>query len=149
MSWYTKMLVKLNDWLRLLLSHSYYLIGTMHRYWGNAYGLVEEHERAVDNFTRALGYDPNFAAVYLERGILYWRELNHPRRAIHDLTIAYTLDPHLSEARFNRAIAHQQLREYDQALADFQAYLAEGTHPYWRAHAETMIHELQEWMPAM
>jgi hypothetical protein len=43
-------------------------------------------------------------------------------------------------------VAHQQLREYEEALADFRAYLAEGQHPYWREHAEKMIQELEEWV---
>ena len=60
---------------------------------------------------------------------------------------ALSLDPRLVEAQFNRAIAHQQLREYAEAIADFQAYLAVGEHPYWRVHAELMIRELSEWVP--
>jgi len=73
--------------------------------------------------------------------------IDHPRKAIHDLTLAMNLDPRLVEAQFNRAIAHQQLREYAEAIADFQAYLAVGEHPFWREHAESMIRELSEWVP--
>lgn len=137
----------LQRWVHSLLSHCCYWLAASHRHFGNQYSLVQEHESAVDGFTKAIAYNPAFARAYLERGILYWRELSHPRRAVLDLTMAYELDSRLIEARFNRGIAHQQLREYEEAIADYQAYLAEGDHPYWREHAETMIRELAEWVP--
>lgn len=132
---------------RFLMAHSCYLLGLIRRYMGNASGSRWEYEAAIDAFTRALEWKPDFAQVYLDRGILYWRELDHPRRAIHDLTLALTLDPRLAEAQFNRAVAHQQLREYAEAIADYRAYLAIGEHPFWREHAESMIRELSEWVP--
>ena len=133
--------------VRFLLSHCYYLLAVSHRYFGNQYSLAQEHESAVAGFNKAIAYNPAFARAYLQRGILYWRELDHPRRAVLDLTMAYELDSRLIEARFNRGIAHQELREYPEAIADYQAYLGEGDHPHWREYAETMIRELAEWMP--
>jgi tetratricopeptide (TPR) repeat protein len=140
-----KLLSVLQQWFKALMAHSYYLIGIIHRYIGNSRGVRWEYEAAINAFTRALEWKPDFAQVYLDRGILYWREIDHPRKAIHDLTLAMNLDPSLFEAQFNRGIAHQQLREYAEAIADFQAYLAVGEHPYWREHAESMIRELSEW----
>lgn len=134
-------------WSKALMAHIHYMRGLLHRYLGHTQGDIWEYEAAVDAFTRALDYAPNFARVYLDRGILYWREFDHPRKAIHDLTVALTLDPNLNEAQFNRGIAHQQLREYPEAIADYKAYLAVGDHPYWREHAESMIRELSEWVP--
>ena len=104
---------------RDLMAHSHYMIGIIHRYIGNARSIHSEYEAAIDAFTRALAWKPDFAQVYLDRGILYWREIDHPRKAIHDLTLAMHLDPSLVEAQFNRGIAHQQLREYAEAIADF------------------------------
>ncbi len=140
------LLTKPKQWFKFLMAHVHYLNGIIHRYIGNSYGSRWEYEAAVEAFNRAVEWKPDFAQVYLDRGILYWRELDHPRKAIHDLTLAMNLDPRLSEAQFNRAIAHQQLREYAEAIADFQAYLAVGEHPYWREHAESMIRELSEWV---
>ncbi|MCJ7550358.1 MAG: tetratricopeptide repeat protein [Anaerolineae bacterium] len=131
-------------WVRLLLSHCCYWLAASHRRFGNQYSLTQEHESAVNRFSKAIAYNPAFARAFLERGILYWRELDHPRRAVLDLTMAYELDSRLTDARFNRGIAHQQLREYAEAIADYQAYLGEGDHPHWRAYAETMIRELAE-----
>ena len=138
--------MKLSYWPKYMIARWYHLVGATHRHIGNAYGLRVQYEAAVDDFTRALCWDPNFAQAYLDRGILYWRELDHPRRAILDLTTAVTIDPNLSEALFNRGVAYQQLREYAEAIADFQAYLSEGKHPYWRRYAETMVRELSEWV---
>ncbi len=132
-------------WIGKLFAQWHYFIGVSHRYFGNKYSLRSEHEHAVAALDRAIDCDPAFARAYLERGILYWREIDHPRKAILDLTTAYTLDPSLAEATFNRGIAHQQLREYREAIADFETYLQEGNHPYWREYALSMIRELREW----
>ncbi len=142
-----KLLAFLQQGYRFLMAHGYYLIGMVHRYIGNSYGFRQEYEAAVEAFNRAVMWKPDFAQVYLDRGILYWRELDHPRKAIHDLTLAFDLDSRLHEALFNRAVAYQELREYAEAIADYQAYLAIGTHPFWREHAESMIRELSEWVP--
>jgi len=128
-----------------LVARWHYLQGRVYRYQANRFGDPDGYLRAMDAFTKALAADPHFAQVYLDRGILWWRELDHPRKAIYDLTQAEALDPALVEARFNRGVAHQQLREYEAAIADFRAYLKMGTHPHWRDYAEKMIQELQEW----
>ncbi|MGC9522268.1 MAG: tetratricopeptide repeat protein [Anaerolineae bacterium] len=138
----------IRGWISWIVAYFHYLRATSHRHFGNKYSLRSEYEAAIDAFTRAIGRRPGFARAYMERGILYWRELDHPRRAVLDLTTAYDLDPTLAEARFNRGIAHQQLREYEQAVSDFQAYLKDGEHPHWREYAESMIRELSEWVPS-
>ncbi len=135
------------QWFWQLKARWYYFRGNMYRHWGNLYGDRQAYETAIDNYTLALNLDPAFATAYLNRGVLYWRELDHPRKAIQDLTRAEELNPRLVEARFNRGIAYQLLREYAQAVADFQKYLTEGRHPYWREYAEKMIVELTEWVP--
>lgn len=140
------LLGRLQRWLWYWQARWYYLRGNAYRHFGNLYGDRQQYEAAVDDYTRALRLDPRLARAYLDRGILYWRELDHPRRAIQDLTTAEELDPTLTEARFNRGVAYQQLREYDRALADFQAYLAVGTHPHWCAYARQMLAELREWV---
>jgi tetratricopeptide (TPR) repeat protein len=138
---------RLSRLLARAVARFYYLLSESHRYFGNRYNLKSEQEKAIQALDRAIATNPQYARAYMERGILYWREMDQPRRAIPDLTLAYQLEPNLIEARFNRGIAYQQLREYAEAIADFEAYLAEGRHPYWREYAETMIRELKEWGP--
>lgn len=140
-----KIQLLLNRWHNIVSCYIHYSIGLAHRYWGNTHSLHPEYEKAIDQFTLALTFKPDYAKIYLDRGILYWREIDHPRRAIFDFNKALDLDPNMIEARFNRGIAHQHLREYDKAVADFQAYLREGDHPYWREYAESMVKELCEW----
>ncbi len=137
----------LRGWLNRQRARWFYLLGILHRHYGNAQGDLMEYETAVDHFTRAVELDPHFAQAYLARGILYWREFDHPRKAIENLNKALALKPSLDEALFNRGVAHQQVHEYEQALKDFRAYLSVGSHPYWREYAEKMIVELSEWVP--
>lgn len=137
--------IMLSRWYSTALSFIHYNIGLTYRYWANAHGLHSEYEKAIAHFTRALAYKPDNARIYLDRGILYWREINHPRRAILDLSEALNLDADISEAYFNRGIAHQQLREYNEAITDYKVYLEKGNNPYWREYAESMIRELGEW----
>lgn len=137
----------LTRWIRHLVAYWHYLKGLMHRHWGNTHGLQSEYESALKDFDESLVWDPNFAQVYLVRGIIFWREFNHPQRAVVDLSTAYLLNNNLIEARFNRGVAYQQLEKHAEAITDFEAYLAEGKHPHWREHAESMIKELNEWTP--
>ena len=136
----------IRGWIAMAIARFYYLLAESYRHFGNKYRLTSEYEHAITAFTRAIAHRPDFARAYLARGILYWREMDHPQRAILDLTRAYELDASLIEARFNRGIAYQQLRAYDEALVDFRAYLEKGDHPHWREYAEKMVRELTEWI---
>lgn len=137
--------MKFQRWWMQRVARWYHLRGAAHRHFGNARGDVWEYHAAIEDFTRALTLDATFGQAYLDRGILYWRELEQPRKALHDLTMALTLEPQLHEALFNRGVAHQQLGEYNAALADFRAYLEVGTHSHWREYTGRMIAELETW----
>lgn len=132
--------------LRRLVARYYYGWGLSHRYVANTSGIESEYEVAAHFFSKAIRWDPGFARAYLDRGVLKWRELNDPRQAVHDLTLAQALDETLVEARFNRGVAHQEMDAYKKAIADFEAYLKVGDHPHWREYAEAMIKELQPWI---
>ena len=136
---------RLSLWWQRVHARIHYAMALLHRYYGNRDHLPSEHMRAIEALNRAIACDPTNARAYLVRGILWWRELDHPRRAVLDLTEAYRLNPRLAEARFNRGVAYQQLREYDKAIADFEAYLEVGNHPYWREYAREMVEELRTW----
>jgi tetratricopeptide (TPR) repeat protein len=139
-------MARIRTWFSLALARFTYMLAESYRHFGNKYHLESEYRRAIEAFTRAIAYRPDFAQAYLARGILYWREMDQPQLAIDDLTTAYELDATLIEARFNRGIAYQQLRAYGDAIADFRAYLVEGNHPHWRDYAERMLSELAEWI---
>ncbi len=141
-----KLWVQLQLWWSRIQAWWHYWLGASYRHWANARGDRESYHAAIREFDRALALNPTLAQAHLDRGILYWRELDHPRRALVDLTQALELDPELHEARFNRGVAYQQLGEYEAAIEEFQAYLAVGEHPYWREYAEKMVIELREWV---
>ncbi len=141
-----KSMIKLQSWYRRLCALWHYWRGATYRHWANRTGDTSGYRAAALEFDLALDLDPTMVQAYLDRGILYWRELDHPRRAIMDLSRALDLRPDLHEARFNRGLAYQQLREYDRALEEFNAYVEVGEHPHWCEYARTMIEELHEWV---
>ncbi len=111
---------------------------------GNAYGNRQEHRAAVGNYTRAIILDPAYTYCYFSRGVLRWRELGEYEAAIEDLSRVIELDPTWAEAYFNRALAYKMNMDYDQAAADFEQYLEEGSDQYWLDAAQRQLKELDE-----
>ena len=111
---------------------------------GNAYNNRQEHRAAVGNYTRAIILDPAYTYCYFSRGVLRWRELGEYEAAIEDLSRVIELDPTWAEAYFNRALAYKMNMDYDQASADFQQYLEEGSDQYWLDATQRQLKELDE-----
>lgn len=130
--------------LRRLVAWLSYVRGITYRYWGNWLHNPQDHQRAVDDFARAVELNPYFVEAYYSRGILYWRELRNAYRAIRDLTRVMELSPEWAEAWFNRAQAHQMRGDFDLAIADLEQYLLKGQDSGWRASAETQLALLRE-----
>ncbi len=134
--------MNLRRWWVQRVARWYHLRGEAHRHLGNTHGDVQEHWAAVEDFTRALTLDSTLLQAYVDRGILYWRELGEPQKALCDFNTALATMPRLSEALINRGITYQQLGDDAAALADFRAYLEVGTHLHWREYAQRMLVEL-------
>jgi tetratricopeptide (TPR) repeat protein len=113
-----------------------------HRHYGIVYGDRQEFVDAVDEYTHALGLNPALQRGYLERGILFWRELNHPRRAIADLTAALDLQPGWPEALFCRGLAYEAAGEFSAAIRDLSDYLVSNDRA-WRESAQTQLELLR------
>lgn len=126
------------------MSRSLRRLADAHRHFGNLYGNRQEHWSAVENYTRAVALDPAYAQAFYSRGVLYWRELARPDRAIADLTRALELDPSRAEAYLNRGLAYKLRRQCDEAAADFRRYLAEGADDFWLESARRQLAELGE-----
>ncbi len=131
-------------WTKRLLARFYHLRGSAHRHFGNSNTDLGNYQLAVDDFSRAVECDPNYAAAYFSRGVLYWREFRNTHRAIRDMTRVLELDPRCHEAWFNRAIAYQMRGENEQAIADLEQYLAVGRDPYWRDSAQRQLDLLRQ-----
>ena len=119
-----------------------------HRHMGNAYGNRQEHRAAVGNYTRAIALDPAYTYAYYSRGVLRWRELGEYEVAIKDLSQVLELDPAWAEAIFNRALAYKMNMQYEDAIADCERYLEEGTDEFWLDSTRRQLAELVEMMAA-
>lgn len=113
-----------------------------HRHYGIVYGDRQEFEDAVDDYTRAISANPALRRAYLERGVLFWRELNHPRRAILDLSAALELTPGWGEALFCRGLAYGAAGDFAAAIHDLSDYLNSGE-TAWRADALSQLEVLR------
>lgn len=76
-------------------------------------------EEAIENFTRAIELDPNFADAYFSRGYAYWQQLE-VERAIADYDEAIRLDPSVAQYFYFRGLVYYDL-DVEQAIADFSA----------------------------
>ena len=59
---------------------------------------LAEHQLAVNDFSRAIELDPDYAEAYFSRGVLYWRELRNAYRAIRDMTRVLELAPQVGRS---------------------------------------------------
>lgn len=125
------------------LSRLHRRVADAHRHFGNQYASQDEHWAAVENYTRAVIYDPAYALAYYSRGVIYWREIGNYQRAIQDLSRALDLDANLAEAYFNRGLAYKLHNDPEKAIADFEAYLTEGKDAFWLEAARRQLAELQ------
>jgi len=126
-----------------VLSRFFRRLADAHRHFGNLYGNRDEQWAAIGNYTRAVELDPGYAQAYFSRGVLYWREVGHPDRAVQDLTRTLEIDSSWAEAYFNRAMAYQGRHEVEAAIADLERYLVEGQDEYWLESARRQLVELR------
>ena len=106
------------------------------------------YERAVDQFSRAVTVDPDFVEAYLQRGILYWREIQNYHHAIRDMTRVLALDPDRAEALYTRALSYQSRGDFDQAVADLEQFLAQNRDAGLQASAELQLAGVREFQAA-
>ncbi|NJL93231.1 MAG: tetratricopeptide repeat protein [Anaerolineae bacterium] len=92
----------------------------MARFIGLRGGGQHAFQQAEQAFSRAVVLLPGSPLARYERGLLYWRELNQPARAIADFSQIIAQQP---EALFMRGMAYQALGDYRQAVQDLEAYL--------------------------
>lgn len=97
------------------------------------------YERAVDAFTRAIEIDPLFADAYMQRGVLYWREIQNYHRAIRDLGQVLELDSERTEALYYRALAYQARGDFDQAIMDYERFLVASSDSVLRESAQIQL----------
>ena len=87
----------------------------LHR--GNAYVYKGEYDKAIEDFTKAIEFDPTFTWAYHERGSAYDLK-GEDSKAISDLNKAIEIDQY-GDAFFARGHFYSKKGDYDKAIADF------------------------------
>jgi WD40 repeat protein len=85
------------------------------------YFVQGKYQRAVDDYTSALGLDPNDAGLLRRRGENY-AQLRRFARAVEDYDASLRLNPKDPQTFFGRSIARQRLGDHDGFLADRAEY---------------------------
>lgn len=123
---------------------------------GQAYLLAGQFDEAIREFEEALKLS-NDAKIHSDLGTAL---LEKGKRALTDesegkateyfanalghLTSAIALDSSLLEPRFNRALAFEQLAQFDKAEQDWRAYLEKDQNSQWAAEAREHLKSVEE-----
>jgi hypothetical protein len=92
---------------------------------GTAHSLLKEYEAAVEDFTKALQFNPKAKKAYLSRGIAR-KKLTDYDGALADFNAALALDARYADALYNRGLLYELLSQRDKACPDFKAAQAAG-----------------------
>lgn len=85
---------------------------------GNTYDILQDYDKALADFTRAIELDPANAVTYSNRGRTYSNIQRH-EEALADYTHAIELDPTFELAYHNRGLTYTDLKRHEEALASF------------------------------
>ena len=94
-----------------LAAHAFFAIGCL--LWQGA-----KAEKALSAYDTAVRLQPDYAAVYNNRGNVKNR-LGCPDDALTDYDTAIRLNPHFAEAYYNRGVQKVISEEFDAAIVDF------------------------------
>jgi tetratricopeptide (TPR) repeat protein len=87
------------------------------------YRLLEQYDRALEDFERSFKLNPDNPLAYLNRAEV-WRVKGEPDQAIADATRAIQLDPALNSPWTIRGLAYEKLGAIAKAREDFKHALA-------------------------
>jgi tetratricopeptide (TPR) repeat protein len=89
---------------------------------GAAYLMLDEIDRAISDFDRAIQLRPGQAVYYYNRGIAFSKK-HEGQKAIDDYSEAIRLHPELAPAYAQRAREFDLAGERDKAIADYRTAL--------------------------
>ena len=115
--------IKLNPETQLVVD-AYYNCGL-------GYEKLNQNNKAIEYYDKAIALKPDFANAHCNRGAVYARSGKF-KQAIKSLDRAIALNPKDALAHYNRATCYWNLYEYEKALADLETFLrlAPQGHPY-------------------
>ena len=99
----------------------------------NDYSDNGEYQLGINNYTKALRINPDYAIAYLFRGNAY-HALGKYEDAISDYTMSIRIDPNYADAYYKRGISNYSNEKYKDAIADYTKVIGinpEGINAYW------------------
>lgn len=127
---------------------------------GKSYLLKRDIDNAIPYLEQARKADPNNAQIYADLGAAYLEKakqdldtdkpdqagsgLEHLGRSLEYLKQSLELNSDLLEALFNRALVHEKQGLYNQAEADWRAYLERDSSSQWAVEARERLKLLED-----
>jgi tetratricopeptide (TPR) repeat protein len=84
---------------------------------GLAYSSLGQWDKAIDDYTRAIGIDPDYVNANYNRGLAY-SALGQWNKAIADYSKTIEIDPKFATAYSNRSVAYNNLGQWNKSIAD-------------------------------
>jgi serine/threonine protein kinase len=81
-------------------------------------GETKDYSGAIENYSKAIELNPQYASAYYNRGYAYYNKGNYDQ-AIKDYNKTIVLNPQHANAYNNRGIAYKKKGNYDQAIKDY------------------------------
>jgi len=103
----------------------------------------EQLRLAVDDYTSAVGLDPEYAKAYNNRGNAR-ATLGDLEGGVDDYDAALELDGSLTLTYYNRGLIHYRLGNYQEAIADLERYLELVPDAEDRTLVEDLIRQMRE-----
>jgi tetratricopeptide (TPR) repeat protein len=85
---------------------------------GNAYNYLQQYDKSLGDFAKAIELKPDYALAYYNRGNAY-NYLQRYKEALGDYSKAIELKPDYALAYTGRGIAYSDLQQYDKAIGDY------------------------------
>jgi tetratricopeptide (TPR) repeat protein len=105
--------------------------------------VTEQLRLAVDDYTSAVGLDPQYAKAFNNRGNAR-ATLGDLEGGVEDYDAALELDGRLTLTYYNRGLIHYRLGNYQEAIADLERYLELVPDAEDRTLVEDLIRQMSE-----
>jgi tetratricopeptide (TPR) repeat protein len=121
---------------------------------GKLYLLQKDPDKAIEYLQKAAKADTKNAQIYADLGAAYLEKgrlqletgkgVEDLDRSLEYLKQALAIEPNLIEALFNRALVHQHQGLYEEARADWYAYLGKDSNSKWADEARENLKRLED-----
>ncbi|NQE44450.1 Photosystem I assembly protein Ycf3 [ANME-1 cluster archaeon GoMg2] len=86
---------------------------------GNAYAKKKDFDRAIEDYKKAIKFNPEYAGAYYNRGLAYGKKGKFDN-AIEDYNKAIGFNPDFADAYTNRGSAYNAKEDFDRAIEDYK-----------------------------